>query len=50
MCKLMRLVYDGIAEDIKLDLSYMENYDYKFISDYSDFVITDYLQNKKCQT
>ena len=24
MCKLMRLVYDGIAEDIKLDLSYMD--------------------------
>ena len=24
MCKLMRLVYDGIAENIKLDLSYMD--------------------------
>lgn len=24
MCKLMRIVYDGIAEDIKLDLSYMD--------------------------
>ena len=24
ICKLMRIVYDGIAEDIKLDLSYMD--------------------------
>lgn len=24
MCKLMRAVYDGIAEDIQLDLSYMD--------------------------
>ena len=24
MCKLMRIVYDGIAEDIKLNLSYMD--------------------------
>ena len=25
MCKLMRLVYDGIAEEVKLDLSYMDD-------------------------
>lgn len=24
MCKLMRIVYDGIAENIRLDLSYMD--------------------------
>ena len=24
MCKLMRMIYDSIAEDIKLDLSYMD--------------------------
>ena len=26
MCKLMRMIYDGIAEDIKLDLSYMDEF------------------------
>ncbi len=26
ICKLMRIVYDGIAEDIRLDLSYMDEF------------------------
>ena len=26
MCKLMRIVYDSIAEDIRLDLSYMDEF------------------------
>ena len=27
MCKLMRLVYDGIAAEVKLDLSYMDDHE-----------------------